>query len=98
MIFFKSHLTRHQAELYLKTITTLGKWRKAILPDIPAKFSFPFEARQNKMPICGDLPGERHFCFDGNQCTTATWGMRRNNNVCAAAASSWSHFQVESSK
>src|ERR1019366_2509966 len=59
-------------------------------------FSFTFEVRQNKMPISSALRRVRHFCFDANPYPTVRWGLRRNRNVCAAASSDLSHFEVES--
>jgi len=55
-----------------------------------------FEVRQNMLLISNSLHGKRHFCFDANPYAIGRRGLRRNRNVCVAASSDLSHFELES--
>ena len=57
-----------------------------------------FEVRQNMLQISNSLQGRRHFCFDVTPYAIGRWGLRRKRNVCVAASSDLSHFEVESTQ
>jgi hypothetical protein len=58
--------------------------------------SFKFVVRQIMLQISNSLQGRRHFCFDANPYAIGRRDLRRNRNVWAAASSSLSHWQLES--
>ena len=79
----------------------IGAGGRALTPDLrlgPGTNirDIKFEVRQIMHQIGNNLHRERHFCSDANPYAIARRGLRRSRNVCGAASSNLSHFELES--